>query len=91
MKNRIIVTTAITACLALCASVWPQAETVKETPIPSEMTAVAASKATVEALKTEVETAPPTVKEKTEILQPEQTEQAAPEPEPALTERSAAP
>lgn len=28
MKKRIIVTAAITACLALCAAVWPQAETV---------------------------------------------------------------
>ena len=32
MKKRIIVTAAITACLALCAAVWPQAETIEETP-----------------------------------------------------------
>lgn len=30
MKKRIIVTAAITACFALCAAVWAQAETVKE-------------------------------------------------------------
>ena len=36
MKKRIIVTAAITACLALCAAVWPQAETVEKTPAPSE-------------------------------------------------------
>ena len=33
MKKRIIVTAvtaAITACLALCAAVWPQAETVED-------------------------------------------------------------
>ena len=34
MKKRIIVTAAITACLALCAAVWPQAETVGGTPAP---------------------------------------------------------
>ena len=34
MKRRFIVTTAITACLALCAAVWPQAETIEETPAP---------------------------------------------------------
>lgn len=47
MKNRIIVTAAITACLALCAAVWPQAETVEETPTPSETTAVTASQPTL--------------------------------------------
>ena len=38
MKKRIIVTAAITACLALCAAVWPQAETVEKTPATSETT-----------------------------------------------------
>ena len=91
MKKKIIITAAFAACLALCAAVWPQAETVKETPMLSELPAVYAPKATVEELKTEVETAPPAEKEKTEILQPEQTEQASPEPEPAPTETPAAP
>ncbi len=36
MKKRIIVTAAITACLALCAAVWPQTEKVEKTPTPSE-------------------------------------------------------
>ena len=40
MKRRFIVTTAITACLALCAAVWPQAEKVEKPPAPSETTAV---------------------------------------------------
>ena len=26
MKKRIIITVAFTACMALCAAVWPQAE-----------------------------------------------------------------
>ena len=36
MKRRFIVTTAITACLALCAAVWPQTEKVEKPPTPSE-------------------------------------------------------
>ena len=40
MKKRIIVTAVITACLALCAAVWPQTEKVEKTPAPSEKTAV---------------------------------------------------
>ena len=36
MKRRFIVTTAITACLALCAAVWPQTEKVEKTPAPSK-------------------------------------------------------
>ena len=39
MKNRIIIATAFTACLALCATVWPQTEKVEKTPTPSETTA----------------------------------------------------
>ncbi len=91
MKKRIIVTTAIAACLGLCAAVWPQAETVKETPALNETTVVTAPKATVEELKTETETAPPAEKEKAEIPQQEQTQEAAPEPESVPAETSAAP
>lgn len=36
MKNRIIIAAAFTACLALCAAVWPQTEKVGKTPAPSE-------------------------------------------------------
>ena len=91
MKKRVIVAAAITACLALCAAVWPQVETIEETPAPHQTTTVNAQEATVVELEAEVETAPPTEKEKTEILQPEQTEKAYPEPEPAPTETPAAP
>ena len=35
MKKR-IVTAVITACLALCAAVWPQTEKVEKTPAPSK-------------------------------------------------------
>ena len=81
MKKKVIVAAAITAYLALCAAVWPQAETVKETPLPSEMTAVSAQEATVTGLKTEVEAAPSAEKEKAEIPQQKQPQEAAPEPE----------
>ena len=47
MKKKIIATAAITTCLALCAAVWPQAETVGETPIPSERPAVTAPQPTI--------------------------------------------
>ena len=40
MKNRIIIAAIFTACLALCAAVWPQAEKVEKPPAPSETTAV---------------------------------------------------
>ncbi len=47
MKNRIIITATFAACLALCAAVWPQAETVGETPAPSETTAVTTPRPTL--------------------------------------------
>ena len=58
MKKRIIIAAAITACLALCAAMWPQAETVGETP------AVIVPEAAVVELKTEAETALPSEKRK---------------------------
>ena len=36
MKKRIIIATAFTACLALCAAVWPQTEKVGKTPTPHD-------------------------------------------------------
>ena len=47
MKNRIIIAAAFTACLALCAAVWPQAETVEKTPATSETTAVTTPRPTL--------------------------------------------
>ena len=47
MKRRFIVTTAITACLALCAAVWPQTEKVEKTPTPSETTAATTPRPTL--------------------------------------------
>lgn len=44
MKKR-IVTAVITACLALCAAVWPQPDTREERPVPIPTHAVTAPKA----------------------------------------------
>ena len=47
MKKRIIIATAFTACLALCAAVWPQTEKVEKPSTPSETTAVTAPRPTL--------------------------------------------
>lgn len=86
MKKRIIVTAAITACLALCAAVWPQAETIEETPAPHQTTTVIAPEATIVELKTEAETVLPSEKENAGIPQSEQTREAVTEPKSAPAE-----
>ena len=47
MKKRIIIAAVFIACLALYAAVWPQAETVGETPELPQTPAVSAPEATV--------------------------------------------
>ena len=47
MKNRIIIAAAFTACLALCAAVWPQTEKVGKIPAPSETAAVTTPRSTL--------------------------------------------
>ena len=91
MKKRIIVTAAITACLALWGAVWPQAETVGETPAPPQSPAVSAPEATVAEREEKIEATPPSEKEKTESLQPEPPHETTNESEPAPVEASAAP
>lgn len=72
MRKEVIITAAIAACLALCAVVWPQTETVKETPVPTSTPVVTAPEPIVAEVKLE-----------TEIdLPPE----PAPEPIPALAQ-----
>ena len=62
MKKR-IVTAVITACLALCAAVWPQPDTREERPAPIPTHAAAAPKTdvvtTAEREKTETPRAEP--------------------------------
>lgn len=76
MKKR-IVTAVITACLALCAAVWPQPDTRKERPVPIPTHAAAAPKADV-ATRAE--------KKNTETPRAEPVEELGAVPVPAPTE-----
>lgn len=75
MKKR-IVTAVITACLALCAAVWPQPDTREERPAPIPTHAAAAPKA---------DAATTAEKKNTETLRAEPDEElgAVPVPTPA--------
>lgn len=89
--KKFIMTTVITACIALCAAVWPQSEAVEETPAPTLPPAVSAPEATVAELKTEVETAPLAEKEKAITPQIETPLEIPAGPEPTPIEPPAAP
>ena len=68
MKNRITIAAVFTACLALCAAVWPQTEKVEKTPTPSETAAVTAPQPTLQRAEKPVL---PVVTEKKESGMPE--------------------
>ena len=68
MKKRIIIAAIFTACLALCAAVWPQTEKVEKTPAPSETTAVTTPRPTLPEAEKPVL---PVVTEKKETEMPE--------------------
>ena len=91
MKKRIIVTAAITACLALWGAVWPQAETVGEPPASPQTPAVSAPEPIVTEVKLETEIDFPAEKEKAATPQPEPPHETTNESEPAPVEASAAP
>ena len=76
MKKR-IVAAVITACLALCAAVWPQTDTREERPAPIPTYAVTAPKADA---ATRVE------KKNTETLRAEPDEELGAVPVPAPAE-----
>lgn len=86
MKNRIIIAAAFTACLALCAAVWPQAETVGEIPELPQTPAVSAPEpiAAEAKLETEIDLLPE--KEKAATPQPEPVEELGAVPVPAPAE-----
>lgn len=90
MKN-LIMTIVIAACLALCAAVWPQTETVEKTPTSAPTPAVSAPESPVAEIKTEVEAAPQTEKGNAEISKQEPCHEVISEPETAPTEPAAAP
>ena len=87
MKKLIIVTVFI-ACLALCAAVWPQSETVRETPEAMQELTVSAPEPTVENIAAGAETTPPAEEEKIDIPQPqaEPIREVIHEPEPVPEE-----
>ena len=84
MKKQIVSAAAFAACLALCAAVWPQSESVEETPASPPPAAVNATKPEVP-LKPEAVGFIMPEKEKDETMAPEQAETAAPAPEPTQT------
>ena len=97
MKKR-IVTAVITACLALCAAVWPQPDTREERPAPIPTHAAAAPKAdvvtTAEKKNTETPRAEPDEElgavpvpapaEPTPAVETPQPEPAPPTPQPTI-------
>ena len=82
MKKRIIIAAAFTACLALCAAVWPQTEKVERTPAPSKTANVTTPRPT---LPDTEELVLPAITEKQESGMPE----AESAPEVAAEEMSA--
>ena len=87
MKKYITTATVFTACLALCAAVWPQTGTVEEeTPAPLQVAAVSVPEPTVEGIEAEIETTPLTEGEKVEIPQAEPLRETIPDLEPVLEE-----
>ena len=89
--KKFIMATVITACIALCAAVWPQSKAVEETPAPIPTTAVCTPEATVAEPKMEVETTSLAEKEKEAVLPTEAPTEIPVEPDPSPAEAPAAP
>lgn len=84
MKKRIIAAATFTACLALCAAVWPQKQPAGETPaLPTPAAVIATQPEVQEIPETEGVISPE--EEKAEAILPELVEEAdiAPGPSPA--------
>lgn len=87
--KKLMIAVVITACLALCAAVWPQGEVVEE---PTREIAVNTPETPVVTSKEKTEVLPQTEKENTEPQQPELPQETVHEPEatptatPAVTE-----
>ena len=87
MKNRITIAAVFTACLALCAAVWPQTEKVEKTPTPSETTAVIAPQPTLpEAEKPVLPVV--TEKKESEMLEAESATEELPIPVPEIEDEA---
>lgn len=86
MKRYIVTAAVFAACLALCAAVWPQSETIEETPAPIPAATVSAPEPTIEAIATEAEITLLTEEEKIEVPQAEPLHEDIPETEPTPEE-----
>lgn len=75
MKKRIITTAAFSACLALCAAVWPQKKPAEATPVLPTPAAVIATQPEVPEIA-EVEEVIPPEEEKSEATLSELVEEA---------------
>ena len=93
MKRKIIATAAISACLTLCAAVWPQAEMGRETPLTSEKPAVTAPQPTLPESEELVLTVT-TEEEKVEVPEaepiPEETSEEPTGPAPEMEKKTEA-
>lgn len=83
--KKLIMATVITACLALCAAVWPQTEVVKKAPTPTPTPVVSTPEPPVAELKPAAKLEVPIEKEKAEILKQELCHEGISEPETAPT------
>lgn len=89
--KKLIMTAAITVCMALCAAVWPPTAVVVETPLPVLTSAVTAPEAPAARIKLEAEIDPPAEKETDEPQQPEPLHESIKEPDPEPVEAPAVP
>lgn len=85
MKKRIITTAAFSACLALCAAVWPQKQPAEATPMVPTPAAVIATQPEVPEIA-EVEEVIPPEEEKSEATLSELVEEADIVPKPSPTQ-----
>lgn len=89
--KKLIMAAIITACLALCAAVWPQTAMVEETPLPVLTSAVTAPEPPAAGVKLEAEIDLPAEKEKDETPQPEPPHEPIKKPDPEPVEVPAVP
>ncbi len=84
--KKVIMTTVIAACIALCAAVWPQSKASEKTPVTSPTPAVCVPEATVTECNIETKIGPQAEKEKEAAPQIEESQATSPGPELAPVE-----
>ena len=82
MKKYVIIAAVFTACLALCAAMWPKTGMVEKTHAPIQAAPVSAPEPTVEDAAPEAEITLPAEEEKAAIPQAEPLHEVIPELEP---------